>query len=252
MSDTDLNYLLFAGEGNVPEIFYTIEGEGRYAGYPSVFLRLFGCNLTCSGFASPSSPYGCDSYLSWSKKNKLTFDETFSILEDKGYINYLLKGAVLKITGGEPLLRQAPLLEFIKAFALKFQFVPKIDFETNGTILPDREWTEIFDASFTVSPKLSNNGDPEDRRYKLDVLKHHVTLNSCFKFVVKGQSDVDEILAKYINVGIPSSSVWLMPCCGSRQEQNEIAASVAALCKDYNFKFSARLHLMIWDKALRV
>jgi organic radical activating enzyme len=66
-------YLLFAGQNNEPEIFYTLEGEGEYIGQPSVFLRFFGCNLTCKGFISKESPYGCDSYISWSQKNKLSF-----------------------------------------------------------------------------------------------------------------------------------------------------------------------------------
>ena len=32
------------------ELFYSIQGEGRYMGVPSVFLRTFGCNFTCDGF----------------------------------------------------------------------------------------------------------------------------------------------------------------------------------------------------------
>ena len=46
MIDCDKEYLLMAGEDGVPELFYTVEGEGEYIGQPSVFLRLFGCNLT--------------------------------------------------------------------------------------------------------------------------------------------------------------------------------------------------------------
>ena len=37
----------------VSELFYSIQGEGRYMGVPSVFLRTFGCNFTCSGFGMP-------------------------------------------------------------------------------------------------------------------------------------------------------------------------------------------------------
>ena len=51
-------------------IFYTIEGEGEYIGQPSVFMRMAMCNLTCIGFASEDSPNGCDSFVSWSVKNK--------------------------------------------------------------------------------------------------------------------------------------------------------------------------------------
>ena len=54
------------------KLFYTLEGEGEYIGQPSVFMRLSMCNLTCAGFVSEASPHGCDSYISWSIKNKMT------------------------------------------------------------------------------------------------------------------------------------------------------------------------------------
>jgi len=71
--------------------FFTLEGEGRYVGFPSVFLRLAMCNLTCNAFKTPDSPHGCDSYISWSIKNKMTFNEIFSLLETNNHIEYLRK-----------------------------------------------------------------------------------------------------------------------------------------------------------------
>jgi|TARA_R110000868_G_scaffold138335_2_gene352376 6-pyruvoyltetrahydropterin 2'-reductase len=236
-------------------VFYTIEGEGRYAGAPSVFMRLSMCNLTCQGFKSAASPFGCDSFVSWSIKNKLEFERIFQLLEEKGYIDKLFKGAILKITGGEPLIQQKKLLEFMQTFVKKYEFRPIIDFETNGTLMPDKDWSELYGATFTVSPKLSNNGDPEEKRYIPEVLRRHVELGSCFKFVVKTPEDVDEINTKYIkepSIQVPRINTWLMPCCGSRQEQNDVAVVVAELCKEHGFMFSARLQLLIWDKALRV
>ena len=233
-------------------IFHTIEGEGRYVGYPSILMRLSMCNLTCIGFKSADSPFGCDSFVSWSKKNKKTFNEIFNFLDESGYIEYLRKGAVFKITGGEPFIQQNSLIEFIKAFAIKYEFMPKIDFETNGTLMPDSIWTDVFGATFTTSPKLSNNGDPEDKRYKPEVLKFLANNNACFKFVVKSEADIIEIQEKYVKIGVPSSLIWLMPCCGSREEQNSISPAVAEWCKTYGYKFSPRLQLMIWNRALKV
>lgn len=235
-------------------IFYTVEGEGRFVGYPSIFMRLSMCNLTCIGFKSEAAPYGCDSYVSWSVKNKHTIEGLYRLFVDKGYIEHLRKGAILKLTGGEPLIQQKQLLAFIRYFAVKEEFIPNIDFETNGTLMPDSDWHLVFNATFTVSPKLSNNGDPEEKRYKPEVLSYYQGINSCFKFVVRGEQDIEEIKEKYMNkeIGITRNQIWLMPCCGSRQEQNEVAGRVAEYCKLLGVKFSPRLHLMIWDKALKV
>jgi len=77
----------------IAEMFYSLQGEGMFAGIPSVFLRTFGCNFTCGGFGLPHgqksnehtlvdptkySKYdelplvhtGCDSYASWDVRFK--------------------------------------------------------------------------------------------------------------------------------------------------------------------------------------
>ena len=151
------------------KVFYTVEGEGEYVGYPSVFMRLSMCNLTCQGFASEDSPHGCDSFISWSVKNKMTNNEILSMLDEQGHTDHLKNGAILKITGGEPLVQQPALLRFIEHMDIEWGWVPRIDFETNATIMPDKEWVRL-DATFTTSPKLSNNGDPEDRRDRKSVV----------------------------------------------------------------------------------
>jgi organic radical activating enzyme len=253
-------------------VFYTLEGEGKWIGYPSVFMRLSMCNLTCIGFKSEDAPFGCDSYVSWSKKNKMTFEEIAQFYEKNGYHEYLKKGAILKLTGGEPFIQQKNLLEFVKFIHTRWGFsdydqpvtVPEaekptlyIDFETNGTIMPDEEWIESgkWVCTFTTSPKLSNNGDPADKRYKPDVSKYLSDNSACFKFVVKQESDLDEIYKNYINnedIKVHPRDVWIMPMCGSRKELIEIAPVVAEICKKHNFNFSNRMHLQIWDKALKV
>jgi organic radical activating enzyme len=237
------------------KIFYTIEGEGEYVGYPSVFMRLSMCNLTCKGFASADSPHGCDSFVSWSVKNRMTFDEIYEYMSQNAYNCKLKDGAIWKLTGGEPLIQQKQLLKLVQGYVDRFGYTPVIDFETNATILPDEEWITKYRATFTTSPKLTNNGDPEEKRYKPAVLRWHIQNGSGFKFVINNESDLNEVFEKYIHhpdVLIPNNRVWLMPCCGSRQEHSEKAAMVAELCKKHNFNFSPRLQLVIWDKALKV
>jgi organic radical activating enzyme len=148
----------------VAELFYSIQGEGRYMGVPSVFLRTFGCNFKCAGFGMPKGQLsheaieiarthneiesfqkyedlplvstGCDSYASWMPEFKglspmLTTDAIADrIAEIIPFGEWQEEHLV--ITGGEPLLgwqRAYPdLLDHPKMRALK-----EITFETNGT-----------------------------------------------------------------------------------------------------------------------
>ncbi len=253
-------------------VFYTLEGEGEHIGHPSVFMRLSMCNLTCIGFKSEDAPFGCDSYVSWSKKNKMTFEEIAEFFEKNDFHTKLKQGAILKLTGGEPFIQQKNLLRFIKFIHKRWGFSDydqiievqetekpdlRIDFETNGTLMPDDEWVDTgkWYCTFTTSPKLSNNGDPEDKRFKPDVLKYLVDNNACFKFVARKESDLDEVFTKYINnpdIKLPRDLIWVMPMCGSRKELLEVGPEVAEICKKHGFKFSNRMHLQIWDKALKV
>ena len=145
----------------IAELFYSIQGEGRYMGVPSVFLRTFGCNFRCAGFGMPRGELstevesiatriteftdynelplvstGCDSYASWDPRFKdlspmLTseaiVDRIMEILPQNNWID-----EHLVITGGEPLLgwqRAYPdLLDHPRMAGLT-----EITFETNGT-----------------------------------------------------------------------------------------------------------------------
>ena len=150
----------------VSEIFYSAQGEGRFVGVPSVFLRTFGCNFTCSGFGMPRGEAsteadevaktvelyktyeelplvntGCDSYASWHPKFKHLSPsyETSEVVEkmlaltpngrwaqDNGNDVHLV------ITGGEPLLGwQRVYPEMFEA--IEMRDLKNLTFETNGT-----------------------------------------------------------------------------------------------------------------------
>jgi 7-carboxy-7-deazaguanine synthase len=154
----------------ISELFYSIQGEGRYMGVPSVFLRTFGCNFKCQGFgmsrgelsseaediatAHKITPYadykmlplvstGCDSYASWMPEFKdlspmLTTDAIADrICEIIPHGEW--KDEHLVITGGEPLLgwqkAYPELLNNPKMAGLK-----EITFETNGTMRLTKEF----------------------------------------------------------------------------------------------------------------
>ena len=239
------------------KIFYTIEGEGEYVGQRSLFMRMAMCNLTCIGFASEDSPHGCDSFISWTLKNKMTFNEIFQMMEDNTWIEKLEKGTIWKLTGGEPLIQQKQLLKLVEAFVNKYNFTPKIDFETNATLMPDERWVRLYNATFTTSPKLTTNGDPEEKTYKPEVLKYHKEVGSGFKFVINDPAaDINEIWRKYVEdeegINLDRDRIWFMPCAGSREEHIANAEAVVEYAKSMHVHFSPRLHLLVWDKALKV
>ncbi|MDH5718556.1 MAG: radical SAM protein [Spirochaetia bacterium] len=76
---------------DISEIFYSIQGEGSYAGYPCIFIRLSGCNLNCNW---------CDTkYARINNKNKVNIANIIKTI--KKY-----PANVVEITGGEPLLQE--------------------------------------------------------------------------------------------------------------------------------------------------
>ena len=164
----------------IAELFYSIQGEGRYMGVPSVFLRTFGCNFKCAGFGMPKGelsnevedifiqherkPYtkyeelplvstGCDSYASWDPR----FKDLSPMLTTDGIAERICEilpfnqwqDEHLVITGGEPLLgwqRAYPdLLRHPKMAGLK-----EITFETNGTQKLTPEFKEFLSIEWLM------------------------------------------------------------------------------------------------------
>lgn len=155
----------------IAEIFHSLQGEGLYVGVPSVFIRTFGCNLSCKGFGVPTgkefpdeadeiakefklhpewryedlplTKTGCDSYASWHPKFK-SLSPTMNIeqiMYEVGTARAMnepisnpheLKNSHIVITGGEPLLGwQKQYPELLDRLAE--EGYRHITFETNGT-----------------------------------------------------------------------------------------------------------------------
>ena len=215
----------------ISELFYSIQGEGRYMGVPSVFLRTYGCNFTCGGFGMPKGEVsserdviaikaddytdykslplvstGCDSYASWDPRFKhlspvLTTDSIVdSIMDILPHSRWMDEHLV--ITGGEPLLgwqRAYPdLLSNEKMRGLK-----EITFETNGTqeLSQDlnvylQQWKinrEKNALTFSVSPKLSISGEKWEEAICPSIIRQYETVGFVYlKFVIATKDDALE------------------------------------------------------------
>jgi organic radical activating enzyme len=215
----------------VSELFYSIQGEGRYMGVPSVFLRTYGCNFTCGGFGMPKGEMsserdviaikaqdytdykslplvstGCDSYASWDPRFKhlspvlstvSIVDSIMDILPHKRWMD-----EHLVITGGEPLLgwqRAYPeLLSNEKMRGLK-----EITFETNGTQELSQDLTVYLQQwkinreknalTFSVSPKLSISGEKWSEAICPNIIRQYESVGFVYlKFVIATKEDALE------------------------------------------------------------
>jgi organic radical activating enzyme len=218
----------------IAELFYSIQGEGRYMGVPSIFLRTFGCNFRCSGFGMPKGQAstevndiaevahmftkyeelplvstGCDSYASWDPRFKdlspmLTSDAIIDRIMEILPFNHW-ENEHLVITGGEPLLgwqRAYPdLLVHPKMSGLK-----EITFETNGTqkLTPEfkeflQSWRNAYginrEVTFSVSAKLSCSGEHPDEAICPEVVCEYEEAGYTYlKFVIATEEDAEEAL----------------------------------------------------------
>ena len=216
----------------IAELFYSVQGEGRYMGVPSVFLRTFGCNFKCAGFGMPRGELsteaediasvvhlynkyedlplvstGCDSYASWHPSFKdlspmLTTDAIADrITEIIPYNEW--QDEHLVITGGEPLLgwqRAYPdLLDHPKMAGLK-----EITFETNGTQQLTTEFKHYLsvwkglprqqrEITFSVSAKLPASGESWEDAIKPEIVCEYEQVGIAYlKFVVATEQDIED------------------------------------------------------------
>ena len=215
----------------IAELFYSLQGEGRLLGVPSVFVRTTGCNLRCSWCDTP--------YTSWNPEGEeIPLDDLIARV-----LAYPARHAVL--TGGEPMIQPqlVPLSDALR------QAGWHITIETAGTVD-----APVACDLMSISPKLANStptGDwairHEATRFNLPVLQ--TLMAKCayqFKFVVSSPSDLTEICTLIDSLAIAPADVILMPEGTSADLLRDRARWIAPLCLDHGFRFSPRLHVDLW------
>ncbi len=235
-----------------PEIFFTLQGEGRNTGLPSVFIRSSLCNLHCRW---------CDTDYTWNWEDTNFTHERDA---DPAYRKYRREDQILDcpieaivaavsgfpctnyvFTGGEPLIQEKgwrALMDALSAVRPHARF----EIETNGTLLPGADFLSKIDQ-INVSPKLANSGVTGELRDKPDVLRAlFETGKADFKFVIGTPADLDEVLSLLAKTSIPPDRVFLMPKALTVAELEANQTHVAALAQDHGFRYSDRLHLRLF------
>ena len=216
-----------------PEIFASVQGEGRSAGLLCTFVRLSRCNLACTW---------CDTAYTWRftdydrKANQIILSEA-----DTAARIMALGGERLVITGGEPLLQGANLARM--AVLLSGH---RIEIETNGTVAPHASLDQLV-AQYNVSPKLKHSGNPAEIALlseRLAVWSNEPKAN--FKFVISSPEDLPEVLALQQTYAIPSERIQLMPEGTTSAAIRARTAWLAPLALDHGLGFSDRLHIHLY------
>ncbi|MHA1344935.1 MAG: 7-carboxy-7-deazaguanine synthase QueE [Candidatus Heimdallarchaeaceae archaeon] len=208
----------------VNEIFYSIQGEGFYAGRPAIFIRLSGCNLKC--------PW-CDT--DHSKENQMSEIEITDTIQDllKSCVNNPQR-VLFVITGGEPTIYDLePLTSHLKSF-----FVNGIALETNGTnltggILPWIDW-------ITVSPKFMDcvHGKSTEE-YFLALGLDKIIIGDEIKVVFEPGIDIELITVLPVLLSKSFDHFYIQPC------SNDFEPAIKFVKENPGWNLSVQIHRLI-------
>ncbi|GLG00258.1 7-carboxy-7-deazaguanine synthase [Alicyclobacillus hesperidum subsp. aegles] len=216
------------------EIFETVEGEGTRAGYPTVFVRVFHCNLRCTWCDTPYS------YAPAKPEFEASIGEIVDRVDQFGWHQVCL-------TGGEPLIHRHKSQLLIDAIASLPQ-IEDLHVETNGAI-DVRPFAALREQSpelaaklrFIVDYKLPSSGEQAQM-----VHEHLAALSDRdeVKFVIADDHDFDtavSVLAAYpTKAQVLFSPVWeSMP---PRELVNRILQHRLS-----RVKLNLQIHKVIWD-----
>ncbi|HET6251353.1 MAG TPA: 7-carboxy-7-deazaguanine synthase QueE [Tepidisphaeraceae bacterium] len=221
----------------ISELFYSIQGEGKLTGVPSVFVRVCGCNLRCTWCDTP--------YASWEPEG-----EEFSVAQIIERIA-AYPGRHVVLTGGEPMI----MPEIVELSAAIEKLGRHITIETAATVYQPARCNLA-----SISPKLSNSTPTEraggkfaavheKHRLNLEVIQELIDSADDFqlKFVVATENDlteIDAILARL--TGWEFSDVLLMPEGIDAATLESRAGWISEICKTRGFRYCPRLHVMLY------
>ncbi len=219
----------------ISEIFYSVQGEGTLTGTPSVFVRTSGCNLRCTWCDTP--------YTSWAPEG-----DGMSLPDIVGEVRRHPAAHVV-VTGGEPMVQPAivELTQLLRGAGMH------ITIETAGTV-----WAPVVCDLMSISPKLANSTPVEREggrwaamherlRQQPKVVRQLMSQYEYqLKFVIAAPEDMEEVERLIDGVEADRSRVVLMPEGTDAATLDERGRWLVEICKDRGYRFSPRLHVMLW------
>ena len=203
----------------ISEIFYSISGESIYAGYPTVFVRTFGCNLRCSYCDSMYAVTGTDF-------KEMSVDDVYAEVCKYGCRRVIL-------TGVEPLLQK----EIIALIGMLRNNDYLVEIETNGAVdvAPVCNWTGV---TITMDWKCPSSG-MNDKMLRENLKR--LCSKDVLKFVVGSKEDLNELLTV--------AHIFVSPVF-DKIEPHEIVDFILHNHLNY-VRFQLQIHKFVWDKDKR-
>lgn len=204
----------------ITEIFYSLQGETRTSGLPTVFVRLTGCPLRCQY---------CDTAYAFSGGELLELD---SILERVA--SY--KPRYVCVTGGEPLAQPncLPLLQRLCDAGYQ------VSLETSGAL-------DVAGVDLRVSKvvDLKTPGSEEVGRNRYENIEL-LTSNDQVKFVICSREDYDWAVSKLIQYGLDQrvGEVLFSP---SHQQVSARQLADWVIADNLPVRMQLQLHKILWN-----
>ncbi len=201
---------------NINEIFYSLQGEAREVGLPTVFVRLTGCPLRCTY---------CDTEYAFKGKNMLSIDEILT--EVKQY-----NTRYVCVTGGEP-LAQIDCHVLLDAL-IKDDY--QVSLETSGSID-----VSAVNSVVSIVMDIKTPSSNESKHNKYDNIAKLKTKDQ-LKFVIGSQEDFDwsvEIMSQY-----PTQAGVLFSPVFEAVTHTQLAGWI--LDKQLNVRMQVQMHKLLW------
>lgn len=218
----------------VLEVFRGIQGEGQYAGVPSIFVRFAGCTRQCTFCDTQEVMKG--KFMSFSIS---TFVDKIVRLRYK--YPALIHCAVV-FTGGEPLLFHKKILKIIDELNERYTSGMKYHLETNADLV-------VTKGNEVMLPELLNHFNyiafsPKDRSVAEELSKRlrYKDMLPVDYYDVKVVTDLDRVGMDKVEY-----ATMLMPLTtGDEKKDLEIKRRVWKYCIDKGLRYSSRLHVDVW------
>lgn len=213
----------------VNEIFVSIDGEGVRTGLPTVFIRLYGCNLKCSYC---DTRYSCEN-------SEYTEMSLMDILEQ--VLSYGVPRVTL--TGGEPLIHEG-VKDLINSLVVNDI---EVNIETNGAVDLSDFWEFRYSSKviITMDYKCASSGmEDKMKLWNLKLLQP----KDVIKFVVSNYNELEKM--EYIlEESECKAQPYVSPVFGAI-EPKELVEYVLDN-KLNNVKVQVQLHKIIWNPNMR-